>query len=72
MDVKNLITEDIALFKKICYKLERIISLNENGEFIVSQEKLKGIRDMSKYVLGKRIQEINRIISQEKESDDNS
>jgi len=55
---RELVSEDVTVFKKMFHKLETILSLNVNGQFIVSQEKLKGVRDMSKYFLGKRIQEI--------------
>ena len=58
---KELVSEDITIFNKMFNKLESVLSLNINGKFIVSQEKLKGLRDMSKYFLGKRIQEINMI-----------
>ncbi len=66
---KDIISEDIVFFKKICYKLDSIISLNNNGKFIISQEKAKGLLDMSKYALGKRIQEINLL--DESGEDDN-
>jgi len=73
-ELKELIIEDIAVFKKICYKVENILSLNENGKFIISQEKIKGVGDMAKYFLGKRIQEINASETQEdtvQENDNN-
>ena len=65
---KDIISEDIVFFKKICYKLDSIISLNNNGKFIISQEKAKGLLDMSKYALGKRIQEINLLDESGEES----
>jgi len=71
---RELIVEDIAVFKKICYKVENILALNENGKFIIAQEKIRGIGDMSKYFLGKRLQEVNSLDAKEdtvKENDNN-
>ncbi|MAG24865.1 hypothetical protein CMI47_04725 [Candidatus Pacearchaeota archaeon] len=56
---KEIISEDITVFNKMFHKLETILSLSINGKFIVSHEKIKGLRDMSKYFLGKRIQEMD-------------
>tara|TARA_Y100000310_G_scaffold336083_1_gene419710 strand:+ start:2271 stop:2510 length:240 start_codon:yes stop_codon:yes gene_type:complete len=75
---RDLIGEDITIFKKFYHKLENAISLSSNGKFIISHEKMKGLRDASKYILSKRIQEMSEIekvnenMIVEEKKDDNS
>lgn len=65
---RDLIGEDITVFKKLYHKLESIISLNSNGKFIISNEKIQGLRDASKYILAKRMQEMRELDSIENKS----
>jgi hypothetical protein len=75
---RDLIGEDITIFKKFYHKLESVISLNSNGKFIISHEKVRGLRDASKYILSKRMQEMSEIedtsdsMIVEEEKNDNS
>jgi len=65
---RDLIGEDITVFKKLYHKLDSIISLNYNGKFIISHEKIQGLRDASKYILAKRMQEMRELDSIDNES----